>query len=1013
MSDGDILRIRSFFVPGHPQLLNISLRDDTPIRLVCGNQEVAGVLVSFRDGDLVVSIEVDLGATISSARLVTDDSFLVERLKERLGKVSSGEIPFNKAAAERVVGEGGIQTGDIDPEPTVLLGDNPLNEEQRGAIRRSLGSDTVFVWGPPGTGKTTTLARVVEAHYRIGRSVLLVSNTNIAVDTALEKVAERLKGETDFYQGAVLRQGPVVKEELSQQFGPQVVLEKVVERLSDKVKKEKSRLQLQLAEHEEEERSLVQAVSSHESLAKTNQASSEVVASLAASQKSLRDRELGAGLRRIEVDSLRVELARAVSAGTLRRLLSGLNPDRIRSRITLAEREHQVALEAARALTEEIVKRETRVRELRRESEPLVRAVASHPPLAECRRRLNVVQKTLRPIRDRIGEIERELAALAEEILGRCRILATTVYRTYLGSQKPRLFDVVVIDEASMLMLPLVYYTAGLAKQAVVVAGDFRQLPSIVLSEEKVAQEWLKRDVFEKVGIPERVRRHSRTPELVSLQSQYRMREPICKVVNRFFYPDHPLITDPSTARIPHQFPLGDSPLLYVDTAPFHPWTALRLGSFSRYNLFHALLVRNIIVHLAEVGYLPGGEEPNDAVGAVAPYGAQAKLIQALLEDRLGSRAAGIAATVHRFQGNEKDAMVLDFTDSFGTRLGRFFTASQIEEDGARLLNVAVSRARHHVVVVANFEYLNTHAPENAIVRRLLGHFKEHGEALDVEALLPLADHDWVDALHHVAPHTFELPNNAAGAFNEETFYPAFTDDLMRAASSIVLFSPFASTRGTDRWGAALRTAIGRGVAVRVVMRPPGGSGSASTETVAEIGEALRGIGVSVDLRAEMHEKIAIIDGRILWHGSLNILSHRDTHESMLRIESKGACEAISHFVSTPTGRREDRPPLQASENPPCPVCSGPTVWINGREGIFFTCAEKSCGGKVDSRHGGRRPPRSGAGRRGGERTTRPAGVRPCPQPGCTGHLVERNGRYGQFLGCTDYPRCRYAEDKK
>ena len=44
--------------------------------------------------------------------------------------------------------------------------------------------------------------------------------------------------------------------------------------------------------------------------------------------------------------------------------------------------------------------------------------------------------------------------------------------------------------------------------------------------------------------------------------------------------------------------------------------------------------------------------------------------LQALLDDRLGERAAGIAATVHRFQGNEKLAMVLDLTDSLGTRLG-------------------------------------------------------------------------------------------------------------------------------------------------------------------------------------------------------------------------------------------------------------------------------------------------------------------------------------------------------
>ena len=39
-------------------------------------------------------------------------------------------------------------------------------------------------------------------------------------------------------------------------------------------------------------------------------------------------------------------------------------------------------------------------------------------------------------------------------------------------------------------------------------------------------------------------------------------------------------------------------------------------------------------------------------------------------------------------------------------------------------------------------------------------------------------------------------------------------------------------------------------------------------------------------MRPGMHEKLAVIDASILWHGSLNMLSHNDTRESMLRFES-------------------------------------------------------------------------------------------------------------------------------
>ena len=32
-----------------------------------------------------------------------------------------------------------------------------------------------------------------------------------------------------------------------------------------------------------------------------------------------------------------------------------------------------------------------------------------------------------------------------------------------------------------------------------------------------------------------------------------------------------------------------------------------------------------------------------------------------------------------------------------------------------------------------------------------------------------------------------------------------------------------------------------------------------------------------------------------------------------------------------------------------------------------------------------------------------------CPQEGCSGKLVQRKGRYGDFIGCSEFPRCRYS----
>ncbi len=995
---------------------DLNLRDDTPIRVVAGQEDVSGVLVSYRDGVLLAALEKCVGPKVPAARLIANDAFLLELLKERLEKVQSGEAQINRQTADRVLGLGAPRTADADPHRAVTQ-DGELNRDQILAVRRSLGSDTTFVWGPPGTGKTTTIARIVEAHYRAGRSVLLVSNTNIAVDTALERVAERLKGEAEFHQGLVIRHGPVVKEELRQRFGRQVILTEIVARLGESLRREKETLIEEALCVEAEERSLLAALKDWDRLTQvqTKLGARQQARDAVTSNIGMRERQ--AEQHRATAARLRADLERARSMGAIRRFFSGLDPERLKREIAVAERAERAATDAAHALAADLPKIEGELRSLVGEIERLIEATCSYPPASEIQKRLDIKRTRRADIQERVADIDRELAEIEQQVLARSKILATTVYRTYLGKSPSRQFDVVVVDEASMLMLPLVYYAAGLARTSVTVAGDFRQLPPIVMSDEQLAAEWLKCDVFEKAGVPQRLKRRESTPQLVALGTQYRMREPICAVVNKLFYADQPLRSDPSVNHGGFDFPLATTPLLYVDTAPFHPWVALRIGTYSRYNLFHALLVRNVVLHLAETGFLPPAGEPNNAVGAVAPYASQARLIQAFLDDRLGSRAAGIAATVHRFQGNEKQVMVLDLTDSLGARLGRFFKASRIEEDGARLLNVAASRAKHHVVLIGNFEYLCTKASHNSFVRRMIDHFLQHGAALELDKLLPLAECDWVDGLHRVMPTTFELPQDAAGAFTEGTFYPAFRIDLARVRKSIVIFSPFATGAGTSRWMDFLRAGLQRGVRIRILTRPPGEFGGAGSDEVTALVRGLRDVGVAVDLRARMHEKIAILDGRILWHGSLNILSHRDTHESMLRIDSPAACEQLARFVSTPMGRGKEEHSLDAPENPLCPKCGRPTVWNDGRYGVWFECETSDCDGKVNARRGPqKRPDAANASQGGKNRGQGTIGAkaltgRSCPQPGCGGRLVERNGRFGPFLGCSRYPSCRYTEN--
>ena len=904
----------------------VNLRDDTPVELKINGETVGGTLVSFRENVLIVALEEDQGPKIDRAQLTADDSFLVKRLKERLEDVQAGRVSVNTAAANRALGLASIKAEQVSRTAPIVLEvteNGRLNPEQVTALQQALGSDTTFVWGPPGTGKTTTLARIVEAHYRNGRSVLLVSNTNIAVDTALEQVAERLRHDADFNRGLIVRKGTVVKPELRERFGQYVIPRLIAERRGADLREEREALQGELASLEAEERKLrplLDALLRHaEAAAGIEERGRE--ASLATREAASLESEAAGAAQ--QATRLRVEADRVESMSALRRLATRADPNRLRRDAEAADGRANANADAARTAHQRAAEIGSEADTLRAEVRKLAPLVEGQPPAENVRARLAEIRGAVKHIRGRIAEIDAVLGAMEQEILQNARIVATTVYQTYLGAGL-RQFDVVVIDEASMLMPPLTWHAAGLSRTSVTIAGDFRQLAPIVASDGPLADEWLKRDAFRVAGIPDALDQSKDPPHLVPLTTQYRMTEPICDVVNGLFYQGmletHPSVNDKRDA-----FPFGayDDALFYIDTSEENPWAAFREGSRSRYNLLHALLIRNVVRHLGEEGYLPS-DGPNDALGIVAPYSAQARLIQALISELPNVAHSGVAATVHRFQGNEKNTMIIDLVDSPGVPVGLFLKATALEDDGARLLNVALSRARYRTILLGNFTHLQNEINSSAFLPRIIRQFKKNGTKIPITELLPLTSDDLMDALESLNPPKIDFSEDESGIFNESSFYPAFRRDIVQAQDSIIIFSPFMYEDRTGKELGYFRASVERGVRIHVFTDQRTTLWENKPKTVKQ----LRDSGITVSYRNKMHEKIAIIDGKILWHGSLNIFSNNDgTKESMIRIVSEAFCQQLAQHL------------VDFSENPRC-LCGSDAVRIpeNASGRTFYKC---------------------------------------------------------------------------
>ncbi|MHB1170157.1 MAG: DEAD/DEAH box helicase [Longimicrobiales bacterium] len=256
-----------------------------------------------------------------------------------------------------------------------------------------------------------------------------------------------------------------------------------------------------------------------------------------------------------------------------------------------------------------------------------------------------------------------------EHVVRHARVTAATIHQGYLSPLLTEgAWDVLVTDESSMVGGAAFFAAAGLA-QRIVIAGDFRQLPPIALSNSVASRAWLRRDPFDLLGIPDDIARGDYPDYLVTLREQFRMAPDIASLAAAAY--DHQLRTHPSVLdRTPG--PFGRDAVLFVDTHAARPRVAVTRGC-SRSNQVHAdalceLLDTSLRQHVISRDQLR-------EVLVLTPFVAQAHLLQTTLRQRLG-RAAPIVRTIHRSQGREADVVILDLTDASNHSVSRFFTAN-------------------------------------------------------------------------------------------------------------------------------------------------------------------------------------------------------------------------------------------------------------------------------------------------------------------------------------------------
>ena len=132
---------------------------------------------------------------------------------------------------------------------------------------------------------------------------------------------------------------------------------------------------------------------------------------------------------------------------------------------------------------------------------------------------------------------------------------------------------------------------------------------------------------------------------------------------------------------------------------------------------------------------------------------------------------------------------------------------------------------------------------------------------------------------------------------DEEAFYDVFVSDVRRARKSIIIESPFITTKRLRLMLHELKRASKRGVRIVINTRDPNTHDN-TMHWQAKTGITwLQNFGATVVYTSNLHRKLVIVDHHILYEGSLNALSQSESCEIMRRTDSPELVHQMIRFT--------------------------------------------------------------------------------------------------------------------
>ena len=136
-----------------------------------------------------------------------------------------------------------------------------------------------------------------------------------------------------------------------------------------------------------------------------------------------------------------------------------------------------------------------------------------------------------------------------------------------------------------------------------------------------------------------------------------------------------------------------------------------------------------------------------------------------------------------------------------------------------------------------------------------------------------------------------ELEKSVSRIFDSSNFLEMFITDVSSASREVFIVSPFVSKRTVYRLLPFFDSITGNKT---ILTRPAEDySNDINRSRVVSCFKTLEDAGFMLMFKSKIHQKFAVIDKRIIWYGSINLLSYDSSEESIMRLESTGIAEEL------------------------------------------------------------------------------------------------------------------------